>query len=149
MRRRFMATLAVLPLLATVGLFASASPASAAGMQPVGGTYQLYLQGSSAQTLVLLPHHTVGTPFDNGTWALRKRVVTIDASGGQAPVIDCLEVGQGPTCYFTDQFSGPRTPTGIASQAAPGVANAYIGGDLVLSEPCWAVRTGNARAGNG
>jgi hypothetical protein len=142
MRRRFMATLAVLPLFATLGLFGSASPASAAGLQPIAGTYQLSIQGDSAQTLVLLSHHAVGTPFNNGTWTERKRVVTVDATGGQAPITACLDAGQGPTCYVTDQCSGPRTLTGIGSQSDPGVANAYVGSDLVESEPFWAVRTG-------
>jgi hypothetical protein len=108
MRQRFITALAVLPLFATVGLLSSALPAAAAGVKPVAGTYQLYIEGNSAQTLVLLVHHTVGTPFNNGTWAVRKREVTIDVSGGQAPITACLESGQGPTCYFTDQFSGPK-----------------------------------------
>jgi hypothetical protein len=142
MRRRFFAPLAILPLFATVGLFSSASPASAAGLPPVAGTYQLNVQGDGGQALVLLPRHAVGTPFDNGTWAERKRVVTIDATGGQAPITACLEAGQAPTCYVSDQFSGPRTPTGIGSESDPGVANAYVGADLVESEPFWAVRTG-------
>jgi hypothetical protein len=141
--RRLLTTLAVVPLIATVGLLGSASPAGAAE-HPITGTYQLFLQGSSAQTLVLLPHHAVGTPFNNGTWSVRKREVTIDVSGGQAPIIACLESGQAPTCYFNDQFVGLKTPTGIASQAAPGVANAYVGSNLVDSEPFWAVRTGRA-----
>jgi hypothetical protein len=145
MRRRFTSALAVLPLFATVGLFVTASPATAASLNPVEGTYQLNIQGDGSQTLVLLPHHAVGTPFDNGSWAVQKRVVTIDVTGGQAPITACLDAGQGPFCDVTDQFSGTRTPTGIGSEADPGVANAYVGSDLVESEPCWAVRTGSAR----
>jgi hypothetical protein len=150
MLRRLVTAAVVLPLLGAVGLLSSASPAAAADSHWVAGTYQLFIQGYGAQTLVLLGNHTVGPP-NSGTWAVQKprQEVTVVVAGGQAQPIDCLRAGQSPPCYFSDQYSGPKTPTGIASQAAPGVANAYIGGDLVLSEPCWAVRTGNARAGNG
>jgi hypothetical protein len=146
MLRRLVAALAVLPMIATVGLFSSASPASAAGSHWVSGTYQLFVEGSS-QTIVLLDNHTVGPPPNSGSWAVQKpnHEVTIDVAGGQAPVIDCLRAGQGPICFFSDQYSGPKTSTGIASQADPGVANAYLGPDLLLSEPFWAVRTGNVR----
>jgi hypothetical protein len=142
MRRRFIATLAVVPLFATVGLFSSASPASAVGLRPVAGTYQMTVAGDGAQTLVLLHDHTVGTPFDNGSWVEGRRTVTIDVTGGQAPITLCLDAGQGPTCYVTDQFSGTWTTTGIGSPTDPGVANAYVGSELIDSEPFWAVRTG-------
>lgn len=146
MLRRLVTALAVLPLLATVGLLSTASPAAAADSHWVSGTYQLFIEGYGTQTLVLLDNHTVG--LSGGTWGVQKPTheVTVDVPGGQAPVIDCLHAGQGPTCYFSDQYSGPKTPPGIASQTAPGVANAYLGGYLLLSEPCWAVRTGTVRS---
>jgi hypothetical protein len=149
MLRRLVTALAALPLLATVGLLSAASPAAAANTHWVSGTYQLFIQGYGTQTLALLDDHTVGPPPNSGTWAAEKpkHEVTVNVAGGQAPPTDCLRAGQGPVCYFSDQYSGPKTPTGIASQADPGVANAYLGGELLLSEPCWAVRTGTVRIG--
>ena len=133
MLRRLVTALAVLPLFATVGLLSSVSPAAATDAHWVSGTYQLFIQGIGSQTLVLLDNHTVGPPPNSGTWAAGKpkHEVTVNVAGGQAPVIDCLRAGQGPVCYFSDQYSGPKTPTGIASQADPGVANAFLGGELL------------------
>ena len=148
MYRRFVTVLAVLPMFATA-LLSSGSPAAAAAADShwVSGTYQLFIQGYGTQTLVLLDNHTVGPP-NSGTWSVAKpkHEVQVNVAGGQAPIISCLHAGLGPTCYFSDQYSGPKTPTGIASQADPGVANAYLGGVLLLSEPCWAVRTGTVRS---
>ena len=147
MLRRHVSALVILPLIAMAVLLSQAPPVAAADSHWVSGTYQLFVQGDSPETLVLLHDHTVGPPPNSGTWAVQNREVTVDLVGGQAPVITCLRAGQGPTCYFTSQFSGPKTPSGIASQAAPGVANAYVGSDLVLSEPFWAVHTGGVRTG--
>ena len=144
MLRRPVSALVILPLIATFVLLSPAEPA-AAGTPWVSGTYQLFVQDFGTQTLVLLRDHTVGPPPNSGTWAVHNREVTVDVVGGQAPVITCLRAGQGPTCYFSDRYSGARTPSGIASQAAPGVANAYVGSLLLLSEPFWAVRTGGVR----
>ncbi len=147
MLRRLATAVVIVPLFATVGLLSSASPAAARESHWVAGTYQLFIQGNGTQTLVLLDNHTVGPPSTDGTWVVQKpnHEVTINVAGGQAPITACLHAGQGPICYFTDQYSGPKTSTGIASQAAPGVANAYLGSYLLISEPCWAVRTGNVR----
>jgi hypothetical protein len=99
-----------------------------------------------AQTLVLLPNHTV---VGGGTWAVQnpKHEITIDAPGGEVPITACENAGHGPFCYISDQYSGPETAAGIASQEDPGVANAYLGGYLLLSTPCWAVRTGDVHVG--
>jgi hypothetical protein len=108
----------------------------------------LDIQDYGSQSLVLLQNHTVGPPSDGGTWTVQKpkHEITIDVQGGQAPLVSCEHAGEGPICYFSDEYTGPKTPTGIASEANPGVANVYLGGDLILSEPFWAVRTGNTRA---
>ena len=147
MLRRLGRALVLLAFIATVVLLSPAPPAAAGDSHWVAGTYQLSIQDFGTQTLVLMRNHTVGPPSNDGTWAVQKREVTVDVAGGQAPVITCLHAGQGPTCFFSDQYSGAKTSSGIASQAAPGVANAYVGSDLVLSEPFWAVRTGKVRTG--
>jgi len=100
--------------------------------------------GSSAQTLVLLPHHTVGTPFDNGTWALRKRVVTIDASGGQAPVIDCLEWGRVPP-VISPINSADRGPRRVSpAQRLPEWRTPTWEQTWLSRSLFWAVRTSRA-----
>jgi hypothetical protein len=144
MLQRLVGTVAVFLLIPTVGLLASATSAAAADGHWVSGTYQTFIQGSGGQTLVLLPNHTVA---GGGTWSVQKNEVTVDVPGGEAPYTTCLDAGQGPICYVSDQYSGPKTPAGIASQAAPGVAYAYLGGYLLVSEPFWAVRTGNVPRG--
>lgn len=116
--RRLLTTLAVVPLIATVGLLGSASPAGAAE-HPITGTYQLFLQGSSAQTLVLLPHHAVGTPFNNGTWSVRKREVTIDVSGGQAPSSPAWSRGRLPLAISTTSSLDSRPRPVLPAKRLP------------------------------
>jgi len=149
MIRRLVSTLVVFPLFAAVGLCSASTPATAASSHWISGSYQLFIGGGvNVQTLVFMRDRSVGPPPIDGTWGVQnpKHDITITVAGGQASAIDCLRAGQGPVCFFSDQYSGPRTPAGIASQAAPGVANAYLGGDLIVSESFWAVRTGNVRA---
>jgi hypothetical protein len=148
MLRRIITALAVLPVFAAVSLLSFASPA-AAESHPVRGAYQVFIEGNSSETMTLLANHTLGPPgsYTDGSWAVQKRVVNIAYTGGEAPYQDCLRAGLGVTCYFSVTYDGPKTPTGIASEAAPGTANAYTGGDLVESEPFWAVRTGGVRSG--
>jgi hypothetical protein len=148
MLRRIVAVTVVVPMFGVAWLLSSPSPAAAVTSHRVAGTYQLDIQNFGSQTLVLLPNGTVGPP-GSGTWTVQKprhtvHTVVIDLQGGQAPAVDCVRAGQPPFCYYHSVLSGPKTPSGIASQAAPGTANAYIGSSLLESEPFWAVRTGKA-----
>jgi hypothetical protein len=83
----------------------------------------------------------------NGSWSVRKpnHTVEIDSSAPAPPLI-CGADGLPPGCDFFDRSIGPKTPEGIASQAAPGHVDAYLGVGIaerfVLSAPFWAVRTG-------
>jgi hypothetical protein len=70
-----------------------------------------------------------------------KHVITITTTS-PAPIVMCLNADQTPNCEFTDISVGPKTPAGIASQSAPGVAVAYLGSLQVAASPFWAVRTG-------
>ncbi len=143
---RRLATAFVVLACAGVGLLSSVPAAGAADSHWIAGTYQLYIQGYGNQTLVLSGNHGVGPPSDAGSWSVEKseHEITVDVPGGRAPITACEDAGQGPFCNFSDQYRGPKTSTGIASQSDPGVADAYLGGYLVLTEPCWAVRTGRA-----
>ena len=127
-----------------------ASPA-AAESHWVRGTYQVFIEGNSPETMILLANHTLGPvgSYTDGSWAVQKHEVSITYTGGQAPFIACEEAGLGVICYFTITYDGPKTMTGIASEGAPGTANAYVGSNLVESEPFWAVRTGEVRSGEG
>ena len=147
MLRRHVSALVILPLIAMAVLLSQAPPVAAADSHWVSGTYQLFVQGDSRRPSSCCTTTPSDLPPTAAPGPCRTARSPSILWGGQAPVITCLRAGQGPTCYFTSQFSGPKTPSGIASQAAPGVANAYVGSDLVLSEPFWAVHTGGVRTG--
>ena len=139
MKRRIVAA-AVLPMLTALLLVGSALPAGAA-VHPVAGTYQWYVQGSPAQTVVLVRNHTVAAP-GSGTWSVAKHVVTVDAPGAPAGAVPCLKAGQPPNCSYSAVSTGPRTPTGIAGPSSPGTWTGYIGSDPVVTASFYAVRTG-------
>ncbi len=145
MLRRASTALAVVPLFAAVSLLSLASPAAAASHW-VQGTYQVSIGGNGSETLVLLANHTLGPPgsYTDGTWALQKHMVSIAYTGGEAPFQLCEESGLGIMCNFSITYDGPKTSTGIT-----GTANAYVGPNLVDSEPFSAVRTGGVRSGGG
>ena len=151
MFRRAIISLAVVPLLAAVLLLNSATPAEA-DSHWVRGTYQAFVEGLGApENLILLPDHTLGPAgsYPDGTWTVRKHMVSISYTGGEAPVVSCEHAGLGAICYFTMTYDGPKTPTGIPSEAEPGTASAYIGSISVISWPFWALRTGGVRSGAG
>jgi hypothetical protein len=151
MMRRVITASAVVPIAAAASLLSLGSPASAAASHPVRGTYQVLIEGNSAENRVLLANHTLGPPgsYDDGSWTVQEHTVSIAYTGGQAPFQACEEAGQGLICYFSITYEGPKTPTGIASETTPGTASAYVGADLVESEPFWAVRTGGVHSGQG
>jgi hypothetical protein len=138
--KRLVSAVAILELLAAAWLVGSALPAGAS-TNPVSGTYQWYVQGSSPQTFVLMRNHTVGSPSD-GTWSLSRHLVTVKVQGPPAGFVQCQKAGQPPNCTYGSVSTGPRTSTGIASQSSPGTWTGYVGSLAVVTEPFYAVRTG-------
>jgi hypothetical protein len=137
-----------LVIVLSVGAW-SLGPAFSAGAAGahhwIAGRYQEYAPAisSSPVTTVLCADRTTTCSASSVPWSVQKQIVTTRAVSA-APTIVCVEAGQPPQCDFTSVTIGRVTPQGIASPAAPGTANIYVGSDPVplLSSPFWAVRTG-------
>jgi hypothetical protein len=141
--KQWISAAVVLPVLTAACLVSVASPADAA-THPVAGTYQWFVQGNAAQTVVLLSNHTVQAP-NSGTWAVSRHVITVQMQGAPAGAFECQKYGQPPGCTYGTVSTGPRTSTGIASSSTPGTWTGTIGSVDLVTEPFYAVRTGPAK----
>ena len=144
-RRRLRWVLSCVFAVTTVGGLVVSAPGAGAvgGPHSIAGTYRAFAPNFSGPvTLVLLPNHSVEGSLSS--WTQNGTFVTIVAFGGPASPIVCVQHHQPPTCNYNDVSTGPKTPTGIASQQVPGSAGIYVGGALLLTSPFWAVRTGKA-----
>jgi hypothetical protein len=136
--------LMALPVIAGVGLFASSSPALAAG-HGTAGTYQVFVGGKPFGTWVL--HRGGGVaPYDAATWSIHKNVVTVfSLIPPVPPPATCLHYGQTWPCQLGVTFTGRKTAGGIASPSAPGRYTENINRTVVIySSTFYAVRTGDA-----
>ena len=152
---RFAVSMFVIVLGAGTLLLGPASTAGATGADPwIAGTYQANAPDIfiiNSQPLVLFANRSavfVGSP--NASWFVEKgskghpRTVMITVSVPATPQF-CGMGGVPFPCDFLIQANGPKTPEGIASQAAPGFAEVSVGNLLLQQSTFWAVRTGPAK----
>jgi len=136
-------------------VFAPISTAGATGIDHwIAGTYQATAPGTGTPPMfpiVLFADHSAVISGVSASWSVRmpNHTVEIDSST-PAPLPICTQVGLPPGCEFSTRTIGPKTATGIATQAAPGHVDVYLGTPGVrrifqFSAPFWAVRTGPAK----